>query len=131
MTSQPISKTTAKPAPFWRVLVVGVLAMALLLVSFGHRPLQAEPQATAYILAGGDWADLCADGDAPHLYGDSCMACLVAQTAHLAEPYAGFSPVTLAGTAHWNMRDIATPARTAFATHPARAPPLADRSTIL
>lgn len=131
MTSQPISKTTAKPAPFWRVLVVGVLAMALLLVSFGHRPLQAEPQATAYILAGGDLADLCADGDAPHLYGDSCMACLVAQTAHLPHSGTSADPAPSMQTAQWALRDIASPARTAFATHPARAPPLADRSTIL
>jgi hypothetical protein len=115
----------------WRGLLVSVLALALLLVGFGHRSLQAEPQATAYLLAGGDWADLCGDTDAPHLTGDRCMACLLAQGMMLPDPSSSLHMSMQAGIAPWTAGATTLRAVSARLSHPPRAPPAADRSTFI
>jgi hypothetical protein len=66
-----------------RLLLVAVLALALGSSGFAHQDPTAQDQARAYVLAGGDWDDLCADGPLPHTGADTCMACLHAMGGDL------------------------------------------------
>ena len=66
-----------------RVLISLTLALALALVGFTHKPLnpQQDAQATAYVLSGGSWADICGNSTDPqHASFDHCQACLIGQT---------------------------------------------------
>ncbi|WP_019955097.1 hypothetical protein [Yoonia vestfoldensis] len=114
-----------------RVILASVLSVALMLVGFGHKPVQAEPQAVAYLLAGGNWADLCADGDAPHGAGDICMACLVVQSVGLADPALYIQPAPSTQDAHWTRHATARRILASATPHPARAPPCVDRTIII
>lgn len=103
-----------------------VLTFALTLVSFGHRPLQAEVQTAAYLWAGGDLSAICADGGDPHAAADICAACIIAQTAMLPDPASACQTADLAKGPAWP--DTATGRLTSGrpADHPARAPPARD-----
>lgn len=129
MQPQHINPKTMHPRLIWRAALACVLSMALVLVGFGHRPVQAEPQAMAYLLAGGDWADLCADGPAPHPAGDTCAACILAKGMALSAPVT--APRALLGEQRlvWTPRAAERFALTIAATYPARAPPFDDRAT--
>ena len=73
-----------------RGIITTILLVALTLVSFGHQTLspQTEAQVDAYILAGGDWSDLCGESEDPLAHASKCMACLIAQACALPAPAA-------------------------------------------
>ena len=131
---QPQRHTTATarhPRLIWRMVLASVLSMALVLVGFGHRPAQAEPQAIAYLLAGGDWADLCAQDDLPHRAGDHCAACILAKAITLPAPVLTPRATVTAQPMAWTMQATARPELKIANAYPARAPPFADHSTSL
>ena len=131
---QPQRHTTATvrhPRLIWRMVLASVLSVALVLVGFGHRPAQAEPQAIAYLLAGGDWADLCAQGDIPHPAGDICSACVLAKGMALAAPALTPRALVAVQPMVWTLQATARPELKIASAHPARAPPFDDRSTLL
>ena len=111
------------------MVLASVLSVALVLVGFGHRPAQAEPQAVAYLLAGGDWADLCADGQAPHPAADTCAACILAKGMALSAPLAAPRALVAEQRMVWTVRAAGRHDLTIAATYPARAPPFDDRPT--
>ncbi|MDA0722329.1 MAG: hypothetical protein O2994_11710 [Proteobacteria bacterium] len=131
---QPQHHTTANarhPRLIWRLVLASVLSVALVLVGFGHRPAQAEPQAIAYLLAGGEWADLCAKGDIPHPAGDICSACILAKAMGLPAPALTPRALVAAQPMVWTLRATARPELKIASAHPARAPPFDDHSTLL
>ncbi|WP_052700883.1 hypothetical protein [Loktanella sp. S4079] len=78
-----------------RALISLCLIVSLTLVGFGHRTLgpNTDARATAYVLAGGDWSDICGQsGDPRHAQSDRCIACVIAggclapRMAELAQP---------------------------------------------
>jgi hypothetical protein len=106
-----------------RWVLACLMSVALVLVGFGHRPVQADQQAVAYLLAGGDWADLCADGDVPHPVGDRCMACILAQSAALPDPVPDMLRASSHRDAHWTTKASSHRIMTGVTPYPARAPP--------
>lgn len=122
------SRITSLAPMIARGFVAALLVLALTAVSFGHNPPQDDARAQAYLLAGGDWAAICADTGAP-LHGvDICMACLIAAGADLPCPATDPAALITSSLADWSMSaDAFTFAQTAPA-HPARAPPVRDRS---
>lgn len=68
-----------------RVAVVAAFAIALVATGFGHRiPSQAVAAEQAYVLAGGDLADICGDIDGDGLPDHAnCPACHIVATADL------------------------------------------------
>jgi hypothetical protein len=78
---------TALASFLTRFALVVAFAIALIATGFGHRiPSQADAAVEAYVLAGGDLADLCAGADVDGLpdHGD-CPACHIVATAELPE----------------------------------------------
>jgi hypothetical protein len=73
-----------------RRLLAVVLAMAFVLLGFGHQQGQTasfDPQLAAYLQAGGVMDDLCSDTDSPDPMAAPCPVCTLAQTMALpAEP---------------------------------------------
>lgn len=72
-----------------RGIISFVVMIALAMVGFGHKSLTpaADAQATAYILAGGSWSDLCGqDGDPRHASADQCRACVISHGCLLDTP---------------------------------------------
>jgi hypothetical protein len=131
---QPQHHTTATvrhPRLIWRLVLASVLSVALVLVGFGHRPAQAEPQAIAYLLAGGEWADLCAKGDIPHPAGDICSACILAKGMGLPAPALTPRALVAVQPMVWTLRATARPELRTAAPNPARAPPFDDRSPLI
>ncbi len=111
-----------------RGLISFILMIALALVGFGHRSLApaADAQATAYVLAGGDWSDICGQsGDPRHAQADQCLACVISHSCVTPEP--AYAPaLTITAATIW-----AAPAHRIYRlssldwSYPARAPPLA------
>lgn len=62
-----------------RWIITTVLMVGLAFTSFGQHGFASEEQtqAIAFILAGGDWADLCGDGTNPLAHAGKCMACVI------------------------------------------------------
>ncbi len=119
-------RVTMKPLAqrlIWWMGLAGLLSVALLLVGFGHRSVQAEPQAVAYLLAGGDWADLCADGPAPHSAGDICAACVLGKGVALCAPALASQPLLTGQPAAWALPAATREDLTRATTYSARAPP--------
>jgi hypothetical protein len=104
------------------------LAVALVLIGFGHQPITAtkDAQASAYVLAGGSWADICGQsGDPRNDSATQCQACVIGQSCPIDAPMQipvilGFADV-LRDTAPQTMRRLST----VDWANGARAPPLA------
>ncbi|MCG3267669.1 hypothetical protein [Yoonia sp. I 8.24] len=110
-----------------RALISVTLALALALVGFGHQSVAPsdDGQATAYVLAGGSWADICGDSGDPRDGGTHCQACVISQTCALDAPT---QMVIAAGQAlplHVVTPRTLNRLSTVYWAHGARAPPLA------
>ena len=111
-----------------RALLSVTLALALALVGFGHQTLapQDDAQASAYVLAGGSWADICGQsGDQRGGSISQCQACIIAKSCTV-----GSSPQTVMAhplaqklnlTASYTINHLST----VDWANGARAPPLA------
>lgn len=111
-----------------RGFVAALLALALTAVSFGHTPPQDDARADAYLLAGGDWAAICADTDRPLHGADACMACLISAGVDLPPPAGDATAVMTASLADWTLPAARIALAQLLPAHPARAPPARDRS---
>ncbi|MFN3663109.1 hypothetical protein [Yoonia sp.] len=111
-----------------RVFVAALLSLALTAVSFGHQPPQDDARAEAYLLAGGDWAAICADSGAPLHGAELCMACLISAGAGLPGAVTGPTAQISARLVDWAQAAGDTLRRQRVFIHPARAPPARDRS---
>ncbi|MCT4332749.1 hypothetical protein MU516_07690 [Paracoccus sp. YLB-12] len=123
---------TDKPSPMGRLQVmiwnraVSVLcALALVLVAFGHRPVEtdprlSDPQIAAYLALGGSLADLCLSGDdgQDHAAHADCPACTIAKSMALV--LACFAPSDLVV---WSGHHAAWPETLVLTGHGPRAPP--------
>ncbi|MDO6590761.1 hypothetical protein DS901_05105 [Loktanella sp. D2R18] len=111
-----------------RALISVTLALALALVGFGHQSVAPtdNAQASAYVLAGGSWADICGDSGDPRDGGTSyCQACVISQTCAMGAPAqmviadAQAMPLNVAAPQTLNRLS------TIYWAHGARAPPVA------
>lgn len=100
-------------------------ALALALVAFAHRPIEADPrvpdpQIAEYIALGGSLADLCRTGeDGENGAGQTdCPACTLAKSMAVAEIASGPS-----GTVTRSAEPTLWPRVTLLAGHAPRAPP--------
>jgi hypothetical protein len=108
-----------------RRAVSALCALALVLVTFAHRPAPAdqprpEPQLALWLALGGPLDDLCRSGDrgkdaAAH---PECPACIIAKSIA-----AGPACPALAGLVVWTSRRVVWPEATVPASHGPRAPP--------
>ena len=111
-----------------RLVLVAAIAFALVATGFAHRVPAAEDTALqAFVLSGGDIADLCfdAEGDGPAVHQD-CPACHITATADLPPAGLGLRDADLIFVARVvapresrAVRSVLDPARGM------RAPPLA------
>lgn len=108
-----------------RAIITTIVMIALTLVSFGHRSLSPadEAQAQSYILAGGNWADLCGDGDDPLASSGKCMACVLSHSCALPPPSDDTRAPEIGITLKWAMRSETTAFTPRTWSHSARAPP--------
>ncbi|MDX8353528.1 hypothetical protein [Cognatiyoonia sp. IB215182] len=109
----------------FRGIITAILLVALTLVSFGHKTLspQTEAQVDAYILAGGDWAELCGEGGDPLAHANKCMACLIAQACALPTPTANATQLSTSAPLNWTLALETAVLVAPPSSHPARAPP--------
>lgn len=64
-----------------------ILAVATAALGFAHRPPSADDEAfAAYVLAGGDLADLCGDTDGDGLSDHDCPACHLTASTLAPDP---------------------------------------------
>ncbi len=108
-----------------RRIIASILMVALTLVSFGHQSLSpgAEAQAESYILAGGDWADLCGDEGDPLAHVTKCMACLISQACAVPAPGDIAHPATTYTALTWAITPENTAIASWYSSQTARAPP--------
>ncbi|MEM9785715.1 MAG: hypothetical protein AAF801_04390 [Pseudomonadota bacterium] len=109
-----------------RGIITSLLVVALTLISFGHQTLspKTEAQAQAYILAGGDWADLCGDAGDPLAHVTKCMACVISQLCAVPTPSDVARPLNAGTALAWVIVLERNPAPAAHSTQSARAPPV-------
>lgn len=110
----------------WRVFISALAIVALTLVSLGHRPPDptVQAQATAYLLTGGSFADLCADGGGlSDAHAQSCQACILSATCALPDPAGDAIRLTLPTTIAWHAHPSITGTNHAPGAALARAPP--------
>ena len=110
----------------WVNRAVPVLcALALMLVAFGHRPVETDlrlsaPQIAAYLALGGSLADLCLSGEEgpDHVTHPDCPACTLAKSMALAPTGLAAAQLVVgsSGRAGW-------PETLVWAGHVPRAPP--------
>jgi hypothetical protein len=110
---------------FWTPAVSVLCALALVLLAFAHRPVEAaprlsDPQIAAYLALGGSLADLCISGEEgqDHAAHADCPACTVAKSMALAP--ACLVPM---GLVVWSSHRAVSPETPALTGHGARAPP--------
>ena len=110
-----------------RGLITVLVLLALTLSSFGHRTLAPmdEARANAFILAGGDWATLCGDGDDPLNTATKCMACIMSQSCALPPAAVTATKVFVGDAMVWPRVADQPVGATQTQAHPARAPPFA------
>lgn len=63
-------------------LTAALLALALMVLGFGHQhapALPADPMLAAYVQMGGELDDLCVTQDGPQAMADDCPVCTLAQ----------------------------------------------------
>jgi hypothetical protein len=132
MTQLPDAAITGKPSRMGRVrltildrAVSALCALALVLLAFGHRPVESDPrlsdpQFAAYLALGGSPADLCIAGDdsQDHAAHAHCPACTLVKSLALAP--ACPAPMALVV---WTGARLAWPAAIVLAGHGPRAPP--------
>lgn len=108
-----------------RWIISILLMIGLTFASFGHHTLapDEQAQAEAYILAGGDWTDLCTDGTDPLGNAAKCMACVINHGCTL--PPNGAMPTQAARSISvaWVISDQTTQSPRSAYAHAARAPP--------
>ncbi len=112
----------------WRSLISALAIVALTLVSFGHRPLdpQAEAQATAYILAGGSFADICNEtGSTNGSHLVDCAACILSATCALPDQSIVTTRASLARDTGWPDAHATQAHAVSRLAAAARAPPFA------
>lgn len=123
---------TDKPSPMgrlrftiWNRTVSVLCALALVLVAFGHRPVEtdprlSDPQITAYLALGGSLADLCLSGDdeQDHAAHADCPACTIAKSMALAPACLAPSDLVV-----WSSHRAAWPETLVLTGHGPRAPP--------
>jgi len=109
----------------WERAVSVLCALALVLVGFGHRPVEtdqrlSDPQIAAYLALGGSLADLCISGDdgQDHAAHADCPACTIAKSMTLAP--ACLAPV---GLVAWSTHRTVWPKTLVLNGHGPRAPP--------
>lgn len=118
----------ARRAFAWRIWVACVAIVALLMVGLGHnRPaLQQDAQATAYVLAGGSWDDLCGQpGDPRHMDSTACQACLISHSCLLDAPLQSALRVATNSTRVWPSHHTNHDLSQLDWAYAPRAPPLA------
>lgn len=102
------------------------VVLALSMSAFAHQPSAKvdTAQTLAYVLAGGDMADLC--GDMPDAAGaDRCLACVIGAAAPLPAPATTARAAALARGVDWPALPSAAIIAAAQTAHGARAPPAA------
>lgn len=108
-----------------RWIISAALLLALTLSGLGHHSTSPDKQAqaTAYILAGGNWADLCSDGTNPTPTGNKCLACVIGPGCTL--PGHANTPQKRAGSVGlaWNNGNQINTQQIQSTAHSARAPP--------
>lgn len=73
-----------------------ILSVALVAAGFGHRaPTGAEPALDAFVLAGGDLSQICADTGGDAMAGEDCPACHLTATLLVPPHHATASMVDL------------------------------------
>jgi hypothetical protein len=114
----------------WTRAVSWLCAVALMLLAFGHRPVEtdprwSDPQIASYLALGGSLADLCtaADEGQDHAARADCPVCTLAKSMVLAPALP--APVSLLA---WSRQRAAWPETLVHAgqrphTKPSRAPP--------
>jgi hypothetical protein len=112
-------------ATIWKRAVSVLCALALVLVAFGHRPVEADPrlsdpQIAAYLALGGSLGDLCISGDdgQDHASHTDCPACTIAKSMALARVCS--APT---GLVVWSSHRAVWPETLVLAGHGPRAPP--------
>ena len=110
-----------------RLAVVLALAFAMTGTGFGHRVASADVDGTltAYLAAGGTYADICDDAGTGHVSGATCDACRLVDSVSVPAGQVGDRGLALVG-------DVVThstaPRYHVTATfdpaHPPRAPPV-------
>jgi hypothetical protein len=110
---------------FWTPAISVLSALALILVAFGHRPVEADPrladpQIAPYLALGGSLADLCLSGKdgQDHAAHADCPACTVAKSMALAPACLGPT-----GLVVWSGQRAAWPEPLVLTGHGPRAPP--------
>jgi hypothetical protein len=105
--------------------LAALCALALVLVAFAHRPVEAaprlaDPQSAAYLALGGSLADLCTSGEdgQNHAAHADCPACTLVKSMALAPACSGPT-----GPAVWSGERLAWPETLAPTGHTPRAPP--------
>jgi hypothetical protein len=118
---------TDKPSPMgrlrltiWNQAMSVLFALALMLVPFGHRPAETDPQIAAYLALGGSLADLCISGDdgQDHAAHADCPACTIAKSMALAPACLAPSDLVV-----WSSHRAAWPETLVLTGHGPRAPP--------
>ncbi len=109
----------------WKRAVSVLCAVALVLVAFGHRPVEtdprvSDPQIAAYLALGGSLADLCLSGDdeQDHAAYADCPACTIAKSMALAQACLAPSDLVV-----WSGHRAAWPETLILTGHGPRAPP--------
>ncbi len=110
----------------WRSSIAVLFLIAVIVSNAQHRHLSPDDgvQVRAYLLAGGDWSDLCADGYNPVGYAADCMACVLAKSCALPDTaITGNAVPDLSVAQTLTPHDLETFVRS-YAKPPTRAPPL-------
>ena len=89
----------------WRLILAFGVLVALGLSGFGHRMLSPEDavQADRYLLAGGAWEDLCAEGGPQPGHLSDCDACVISKSLLQPKPTAATQCTPLSLAADWPM----------------------------
>ncbi len=102
-------------------LTAALLALALMVLGFGHQhapALPADPMLAAYIQMGGELDDLCVSQDGPQGMAEDCPVCTLAQIMALGADAPG------AGVAlRIAMLDVPVAGHLLAHAHSPRAPP--------
>lgn len=108
-----------------RWIILTSLMIGLTFASFGHHTVapDKQAQAQAYILAGGDWADLCSDNGDPLGGAAKCIACVIGHGCALPALNAAPIRATQGTAVAWVAQDQAVQPLRSLQSHTARAPP--------
>jgi hypothetical protein len=109
-----------------RGVITACVLVALTLASFGHRalPPSDEAKVQAYVLAGGDWAELCRENGDPFASVAQCMACTIAQGCVVPDPSNIGTVVPNVAAIMWSAQEPLTTRAATSIAHLARAPPV-------